>query len=107
MRHNDVKAKLRQGDLVIGTMVFEFNTSGIGTIAANAGAEFVIYDTEHTGWGWETIGRRLAASPPTTIPLVRVPSTERSLLSRPLDLGAMGLMVPMVQSARQAASLVD
>jgi 2-keto-3-deoxy-L-rhamnonate aldolase RhmA len=107
MRHNDVKAKLRHGDLVIGTMVFEFNTSGIGTIAANAGAEFVIYDTEHTGWGWETIGRLLAASPPTMIPLVRVPSTERSLLSRPLDLGAMGLMVPMVQSARQAGNLVE
>jgi 2-keto-3-deoxy-L-rhamnonate aldolase RhmA len=107
MRHNDVKAKLRDGDLVIGTMVFEFNTSGIGTIAANAGAEFVVYDTEHTGWGWETIGRMLAASPHAIVPLVRVPATERSLLSRPLDLGAMGLMVPMVQSASQANNIVE
>lgn len=107
MRPNDVKARLRQGDLVVGTMVFEFSTSGIGTIAANAGAEFVIYDTEHTGWGWETVGRMLAATPPATVPLVRVPATERSLLSRPLDLGAMGLMVPMVESAAQASNVVE
>jgi len=107
MRHNDVKAKLRHGDLVIGTMVFEFASSGIGTLAANAGAEFVIYDTEHTGWGWETIARVLASSPHATVPLVRVPTTERSLVSRPLDVGAMGLMVPMVQSAAQARNIVD
>jgi 2-keto-3-deoxy-L-rhamnonate aldolase RhmA len=106
MRRNQVKAKLRAGELVVGTMVFEFNTSGIGKIAANAGAEFVLYDTEHTGWGWETIGRMIAASRDATVTLVRVPSTERSLLSRPLDLGAMGLMVPMVQSASQARDIV-
>jgi 2-keto-3-deoxy-L-rhamnonate aldolase RhmA len=107
MRHNAVKAKLRDGDLVVGTMVFEFNTSGIGRIASNAGADFVIFDTEHTGWGWETIGRMIAASREATVSLVRVPSTERSLMSRPLDLGAMGLMVPMVQSGAQAQNIVD
>ena len=55
MRHNPVKEALLQGGVSIGTMVFEFNTSGIAHLAAGAGAEFIIYDMEHTGWSIETI----------------------------------------------------
>jgi 2-keto-3-deoxy-L-rhamnonate aldolase RhmA len=107
MRHNDVKAKLGRGETVIGTMMFEFQSNGIGPIVSNAGAEFVLYDTEHTGWGWETVGRLIAASRDAgAIPMVRVPVTERSLISRPLDLGAMGVMVPMVESGSQATNIV-
>ena len=54
MRENSVKRKLQRGESSIGTMVFEFNTTGIGRIANEAGAEFVLYDMEHTGWTNET-----------------------------------------------------
>ena len=50
MRENPVKKKLREGRVTIGTMMFEFNTTGIGRIASAAGAEFAIFDMEHTGW---------------------------------------------------------
>ena len=40
MHHNFVKQKLRDGGASIGTMLFEFNTTGIARLAANAGAEF-------------------------------------------------------------------
>jgi 2-dehydro-3-deoxyglucarate aldolase/4-hydroxy-2-oxoheptanedioate aldolase len=89
-------------------MVFEFNTPGIGRLAAEAGAEFVIYDMEHTGWSIETIRMLMATTRAAdTVPMVRVPATEYHLLSRPLDVGAMGLMVPMVESAEQARLIVD
>ncbi|HVB54128.1 MAG TPA: aldolase/citrate lyase family protein [Candidatus Acidoferrales bacterium] len=108
MRRNEVKAKLQRGELALGTLVFEFKTSGIGTIASNSGADFVLYDTEHTGWGWETIASVIASSAAAAaVPLVRVPVTERSYISRPLDLGAMGLMIPMVESADQAEQVVQ
>src|ERR687894_749685 len=55
MRENWVKRALAAGDRSLGTMVFEFPTTGIGRIAAAAGAEFAIYDMEHTGWSIETI----------------------------------------------------
>jgi 2-dehydro-3-deoxyglucarate aldolase/4-hydroxy-2-oxoheptanedioate aldolase len=87
-------------------MVFEFATNGIGRLAASAGAEFVIYDAEHTGWGWETIGR-LVATTQGTEPYVRVPGTTRSAISRALDVGCRGIMVPMVDSAEQARTLVS
>src|SRR5215213_7022786 len=61
MRENRVKRALAAGERCLGTMIFEFPTTGIGRIAAAAGAEFLIYDMEHTGWSIETI-RGLMAS---------------------------------------------
>ncbi len=107
MRVNTVKRALADGGVAIGTMVFEFSTPGIGRIAAQAGAEFVVYDMEHTGWSIETIRMVMATTRAAdTVPLVRVPATAFHLISRPLDVGAMGLMVPMVESEEQARTIV-
>lgn len=107
MRVNRVKQTLRDGGTSLGTMVFEFNSTGVGRIIAEAGAEFVIYDMEHTGWSIETIRTLIATSRAADlVPMVRVPATQYHLLSRPLDVGAMGLMVPMVETAEQAQLIV-
>src|SRR5947209_2365489 len=98
MRPNPVKQKLAAGGVSIGTMVFEFDSVGIGRLASLAGAEFVIFDMEHSGWSDETIKALIATTRSAgTIPMVRVPSTQYHLISRPLDVGAMGLMIPMVE----------
>ncbi|AUS77722.1 aldolase [Actinoalloteichus sp. AHMU CJ021] len=104
----DVIDRARAGQVALGTFVFEFDSNGIGRLAAGAGAEFVVFDAEHTGWGWETIGRLLATTRPAGIPAwVRVPSAEdRSAVSRALDLGARGVMAPMVESEEAARRLV-
>ena len=108
MRHNPVKEALLQGGISIGTMVFEFNTSGIAHLAAGAGAEFIIYDMEHTGWSIETIRSLMATSRAAEIvPMVRVPATEYQFFARTLDVGAMGLMVPMVSTPDQAQVIID
>ena len=41
------------------------------------------------------------------VPLVRVPATEYHFVARMLDAGAMGVMVPMVETAEQAARIVS
>ncbi len=75
--------KARSGELALGTFVFEFATNGIGRLAAHAGAEFVLYDAEHTGWGWETLGGLVATTRPTGIPAwIRIPSASSSRPSR-------------------------
>ena len=108
MRKNKVKQILSQGGTSTGTMVFEFNTSGIARIAAGAGAEFLIFDMEHTGWSIETIRSLMATSRAADIvPMVRVPTTEYHFFARSLDVGAMGLMVPMVETEAQAKIIVD
>jgi 2-keto-3-deoxy-L-rhamnonate aldolase RhmA len=108
MRTNPVKSKLRAGAATFGTMVFEFATTGIARISAAAGAEFIMLDMEHTGWSMETIRGLLSdARGAEIVPMVRVPATEYHFLARALDLGAMGLMVPMVESAEQAQRIVQ
>src|SRR6188474_908050 len=108
MISNPVKNKIAAGGTSIGAMVFEFATSGIARLAAEAGADFVIYDMEHSGFGIETIRMLLASSPAGRIvPMVRVPATEYHFIARALDMGAMGIMVPMVETAEQARRMVQ
>ena len=107
MQPNRVKQKLLAGQRVFGTMIFEFATPGIGRIAAAAGAEFAIFDMEHTGWSIETIKMLIATSRAAALaPFVRVPATEYHFIARVLDMGAQGVMCPMVESAEQARRLV-
>jgi 2-dehydro-3-deoxyglucarate aldolase/4-hydroxy-2-oxoheptanedioate aldolase len=108
MYENQVKTALRHGRASIGTFVFEFDSTGIARIAADAGAEFAIFDMEHTGWSVETIRRLIATSRAAEIvPIVRVPVTEYHFIARVLDVGARGIMVPMVGSAEQARAIVQ
>ena len=108
MRDNQTKRTLAAGGVAVGTMVFEFNTTGIGRIIGATGADFVIFDMEHTGWSIETIRMLMATTRAAdVVPMVRVPATQYHLLSRPLDVGAMGLMVPMVEDETQARLIVD
>ena len=107
MRPNKVKRRLAEGGVALGTLVLEFDTTGIARIAAAAGADFVIFDLEHSGWTVETVRRLMATCGGTDlVPLVRPPATQYHLLSGPLDMGAMGLMVPMVESEEQARLIV-
>ncbi|MDQ2683918.1 MAG: aldolase/citrate lyase family protein [Chloroflexota bacterium] len=108
MRENTVKKTLLSGGTSVGTMVFEFNTTGIARICAEAGADFFIADMEHTGWSIESIRALMAsAGGANTIPMVRVPATQYHLISRPLDVGAMGIMVPMVEDEAQARTIAN
>jgi 2-dehydro-3-deoxyglucarate aldolase/4-hydroxy-2-oxoheptanedioate aldolase len=108
MRENPLRAMLAEGRPIIGLMCFEFSTSGIARLANAAGADFVLFDMEHTGWSIETIRQLLAAARGSAVtPLVRVSQAERHLISRPLDLGALGVMVPMMESAEEARRLVE
>jgi len=107
MRENPVKRTLGEGGIALGTMVFEFATTGIARLAAGAGAEFVLFDQEHTGASLETVRMFCAtARACDVVPLVRVPATEYHLLAGALDVGPMGLMVPMVESEEQARRIV-
>ena len=107
MRDNPVKQRLAEGGYAFGTMVFEFFTPGIAQIVRAAGAEFVLYDMEHSGAGIDTIKVQMATCRGIGIvPLVRVPTTQYHFIARTLDAGAMGVMVPMVESAAQAREIV-
>ena len=108
LRDNPVKAKVASGGRALGAMVFEFFTPGMPQICANAGAEFALFDMEHTGLGFETLKTQCALC--RGLPLVamaRVPRSEYHFIARALDVGAFGVMVPMVGTADEAARIVS
>jgi 2-dehydro-3-deoxyglucarate aldolase/4-hydroxy-2-oxoheptanedioate aldolase len=108
MRDNEVRRTLAGGGSAIGLMVFEFGTPGVARMARAGGAEFVLYDMEHTGWSPETLKTLLDAARAAGItPFARVRDARRASVSQILDLGAMGIMVPMVDSAEQAREIVS
>jgi 2-keto-3-deoxy-L-rhamnonate aldolase RhmA len=108
MRPNPVKSALAAGGRAVGTMAFEFFTPSLAQIVKAAGAQFLLYDMEHSGADVETMKWQFAACRGIDLaPLVRVPATEYHFVARMLDAGAMGVMVPMVETAEQAARIVS
>ncbi|MEO5700059.1 MAG: aldolase/citrate lyase family protein [Casimicrobiaceae bacterium] len=107
MRDNPIKSILASGGRACGAMVFELFSPGLPQICANAGAEFVLYDMEHSGLSFETLKTQVALCRGlTVVPMVRVPRGEYHFIARALDLGALGVMVPMVGTADDAAAIV-
>ncbi len=107
MRANPLKKKLLEGGESFGLFAFEFFTPGLPQIAQAAGAEFLLLDMEHSGAGIDTIKQQLAFCRGLDIvPLVRVPANQYHFVARVLDMGALGVMVPMVETAEQAREIV-
>lgn len=74
-------------------------------MCAFAGFDFVVIDNEHGSAGMETTEHMLRAARATGLPaLVRCLEQD---ISRTLDLGAGGLQIPMVNTAAQAAAIVQ
>jgi 2-dehydro-3-deoxyglucarate aldolase/4-hydroxy-2-oxoheptanedioate aldolase len=108
VRENAVKAKLRRGEVALGTMVFEFASPGLPAILGTTGADFAIYDMEHNGLSLETLRSIMGwARGVGPTPLTRVPSIDPQFIAHALDVGAFGVMVPNVQTREEAELIVS
>lgn len=108
MRKNPVKEALKRGENQFGTMVFELTSPGLPAILVSAGADFVLYDMEHSGFDFDEMKRQFSyIRGLDLVPIVRPPGKQYQFASRLLDLGAMGLMMPMVESAEEAREIVS
>src|SRR5579872_4516227 len=101
-----LRDRLRQDGRAHGCMVMEFLTPGMPAIIAATGAAFALFDMEHTGATLEMMKSMVAGCRGIGLaPLVRVPRGEYHFIARSLDIGAHGVMVPMVGSAAEAAHI--
>jgi 2-keto-3-deoxy-L-rhamnonate aldolase RhmA len=102
------RQRIQQGDVILGQMVLELFTPGIGHMLAACGLDFVIFDMEHGRCDLSLLAEMVAACRGSGIvPLVRVPDVTYAPLSRALDVGARGVMVPRVESREQAEHIVS
>jgi 2-keto-3-deoxy-L-rhamnonate aldolase RhmA len=107
MIDNPVRRKLLRGEASFGVMAFEFFTPGLAPTLAAAGAEFVLLDMEHSGLGIEGVKAQCAfARAAGIVPMVRIAEARPALIPPLLDAGALGIMMPLVESAAAARALV-
>ncbi len=102
-----IRQRLKQGDLLLGQLVLEFFTPGLGPMLDVCGLDFVIFDMEHGRCDIGMLEHMIASCRGSSIvPMVRVPDLNFAPLSRVLDLGARGVMVPRVETREQAEEIV-
>jgi 2-keto-3-deoxy-L-rhamnonate aldolase RhmA len=103
----ELRRRLKRGDLLLGQLVLEFFTSGLGPMLDACGLDFVIFDMEHGRCDVGMLEQMIASCRGSRIvPMVRVPDLNFAPLSRVLDLGARGVMVPRVETREQTEEIV-
>jgi len=76
-------------------------------IAAGAGFDWLLIDGEHAPNDLPTmVGQLQAVAASSSHPVIRAPIGEAWIIKQLLDIGAQTLLVPMVETADQAAALV-
>jgi 2-keto-3-deoxy-L-rhamnonate aldolase RhmA len=104
----ELRQRLQQGEVLLGQMVLELFSPGIGPMLAASGMDFVIFDMEHGRCDINLLAEMVASCRGTGIfPIARVPDVAYAPLSRPLDIGARGVMVPRVETRQQAEEVVS
>jgi 2-keto-3-deoxy-L-rhamnonate aldolase RhmA len=105
---NRTKARLREGGLVLGMGLRQARTVDIATIAGTCGFDWLFIDTEHNSMSIDTASQIAMAAVATGVtPLVRVPGHQHYHCARALDNGALGVVVPHVDTAEQARAVAD
>jgi len=104
---NNVKEKLARDEPVYSMTVRLVRSIEIASIARTAGFDTIYIDLEHNGFSLDTAGQICIACLGLGIaPFVRVPSSDPQFVARVLDSGALGIIVPHLQSADDARSVV-
>jgi 4-hydroxy-2-oxoheptanedioate aldolase len=102
-----LKERLRNGELCTGTFLLFLSGGDVAQFFAGLGFDYLIIDMEH---GSVDLPRAretmLAARACGVAPLVRVSEVQYSLVTRALDAGAEGIVLPRVESRQQCRDLV-
>ena len=96
-----LRKRVLAGECVYGTMIRQARDPGAPAIFAAAGFDFVFIDMEHGNYSMETVADLIRGAKSAGIaPMIRVPHLETHFISRVLDAGAEGIMVPMTSTRR-------
>lgn len=102
----NLKRRLRAGDVTIGAWI-SFAESAVAEIMAGTGFDWILIDTEHAPFSPEGLQTVLMAfNGRESVPIVRVPWNNPAIIKQALDLGAGGVLVPMVNTADEARAAV-
>lgn len=103
----ELKAALREGRKLYGTMLQEFANPNLARMLSAAGMDFFIVDCEHGPFGWQAVTDLVAAAKGAGIlPFVRPPQIAKESLFKPLEAGAAGLLIPYVKTPDEVRQIL-
>ncbi|AMD02206.1 aldolase/citrate lyase family protein [Halomonas chromatireducens] len=106
LARNDFKRRLLGGEPLAGIWLGLANPY-VAELAATAGFDWLLVDGEHAPNDLASLlGQLQAIAPYASAPVVRPPEGSAALLKQYLDVGVQNLLIPMVETADQAAELV-
>jgi 2-keto-3-deoxy-L-rhamnonate aldolase RhmA len=99
---NRLREQLRRRESTLGMWV-TMESPTVTEIAAALGLDWICIDMEHGHQDFREVMEHLRAARGTLLtPLVRVPDFRQDLVKRALDMGAGGVLLPLVRSAADA-----
>ncbi|HWQ39326.1 MAG TPA: aldolase/citrate lyase family protein [Burkholderiales bacterium] len=105
---NAAKARLAKGEIAIGMGIRGVRGVEVARLMKTAGYDWLFIDLEHGATSTETASAiSVAALDAGIAPFVRVPHGELAMGTRCLDAGALGIVVPHVDTADVARAMVD
>ena len=105
---NAAKARLKRNQLAIGIGVRLVRNVDIIKVMKAAGFDWLFLDLEHGGMSIQTACEiSVAAQDSGIAPIVRVPYGELAMATRVLDGGALGIVIPHVDTADEAREIAD
>lgn len=107
MTPESLRKKMAEGGVASGLVVVHSRAAQIGRIAASCGYDWLFIDLEHGMTGLDVATQIcVAALDAGVVPFVRVPANESAWIGRALDGGAVGIVVPHVDTAEDAERAV-
>jgi 2-keto-3-deoxy-L-rhamnonate aldolase RhmA len=108
MKGNPMRAAVERGEVLYGTWVNFARNPAILPILKAAGLDFIRLDMEHSAPSMETVADMALLGRALDFPVVvRPPEANREWITRLLDAGIWNLHCPQVDTAEQAAEIVQ
>ena len=104
--YNTAKQKLKDGKTLVGATVFSPDPN-IYCAMANSGYDFLWIEMQHSPLTFEDVARMIwACRGASAMPFIRVPDATESDIQKATDIGALGIIVPTVDTVEKAEAAV-
>lgn len=104
---SSLKQRWAAGETTLGAWCMMPGALGV-EVVGGLGFDWVLIDMQHGCMGYEGALEMIRAADVFGIsPIVRVPWNEPGIIGRVLDAGALGVLVPMIQTADDAKRVVE
>ena len=105
MRRQTLRARIRAGEVLVATFV-KIPSHEVVEVLAQTGLDFIVLDAEHGAFDRAALDRSLAVARGLDFPaVVRVAAGTPQDVLQALDMGAVGVVVPHVDTVAKAEAM--